>query len=249
VLAKGLATPGVPGSSASPMQRVRGLGRRKAKGLELKTLGFRMGEKLTSSQAGGRPGCPLRPGGMRLFVSGGPRSRPRGSTGSSRMLGFTVLEGTASPRPPRDLREPDGKKNRSAPFGAPVPGTQVKIAEDGEILIKGGGVMKEYYRRPRPPRRSSRTAGSTRGTSASWTPTATSDHDRKKDSSRLGRQVHRPAEPRERAQGDPLVSQVVVHGDHAKYVTALSSAQHRRTPGLGRRAGPGRDEPLHANPR
>ena len=32
--------------------------------------------------------------------------------------------------------------------GTPMPGVQVKIAEDGEILVKGGNVMKGYHKKP-----------------------------------------------------------------------------------------------------
>ena len=43
--------------------------------------------------------------------------------------------------------QPDGQV-KSDTVGAPAPGVEIKIADNGEVLVKGPMVLKEYYKRP-----------------------------------------------------------------------------------------------------
>src|SRR5574343_1335907 len=43
--------------------------------------------------------------------------------------------------------EPDGQV-KSDTVGAPAPGVEIKIADNGEVLVKGAMLLKEYYQRP-----------------------------------------------------------------------------------------------------
>src|SRR5205823_1422967 len=107
--------------------------------------------------------------------------------------------------------------------GPALPGVDVRIAEDGEILVRGGNVFQGYYRNPE---------GTTAALRDGWLHTGDvgvldgdgylTITDRKKDLiiTAQGKNVA-PQELESRLKYHPLISQAVVIGDRRPYLVAL----------------------------
>ena len=114
--------------------------------------------------------------------------------------------------------------NRSATVGVPLPGIEVAIAPDGEILTRGPHVMKGYYRDPQRSRKCVDTDN--------WLHTGDIGRfteigllqitDRKKDLFKLSTGKYVMPQPLEAGLiSDPLVDQVLVVGAAQKFCGAL----------------------------
>ncbi len=104
-------------------------------------------------------------GRLRFFICGSvalarPLTRFFAAFGLTIFEGYGLSESTAM----TVSNLPD--RNRWGTVGIPIPGMEISFAGDGEILLRGRGIMRGYSASPRRrPAPSTRTAGSTRVTS------------------------------------------------------------------------------------
>ena len=178
---------------------------------------YRVADRLVFSKLRDRVG-----GNIEFFISGSAKLSPQVQEWFY-SAGLLIVEGYGM----TEVTVPfvnDPAHPRFGTVGTPNPGTEVKIAEDGEIMLKGPGVMRGYHKDPE------LTASSFRD---GWFATGDigfldSDGyltitDRKKDLMKTssGKYVAPQKVENAVAANIPYVSQVVAVGDGRKYIGAL----------------------------
>jgi long-chain acyl-CoA synthetase len=179
---------------------------------------FSLADRLVFGKIRGRLG-----GRLRFFVSGGaPLAREIAEFFHA--MGILILEGYGLTETPSVVSAQSMDQFKFGTVGKPLPGTEVRIASDGEILIRGPHVFKEYYRNPE----ATQEVIDPEGWFHSGDIGAIDEDgflritDRKKDIivTSGGKNIA-PQNVENLLKNDPFVSQSLVYGDRRKYLTAL----------------------------
>jgi len=190
---------------------------RKTPGLSLK-IRHGLAHKLVFSKLHARLG-----GRIQFFISGGaPLSAEIAAFFHG--AGFIILEGYGLTETTAAVNCNRMDNYEFGTVGPPLLGVEEKIAEDGEIIVRGSVIAKGYWKRP--------DATAEAFDKDGWFHTGDIGHftdkgllkitDRKKDIIvTAGGKNIAPQNIENIIKTDPLISQVVVHGDRRKFLSAL----------------------------
>ncbi|HEY3139399.1 MAG TPA: long-chain fatty acid--CoA ligase [Blastocatellia bacterium] len=162
-------------------------------------------------------------GNISLFISGGAPLAPEIAY-QFLAAGMPILQGYGLTETSPSVSCNTETRNRIGTAGPVIDGVSVRIAEDGEILVKGDTVMKGYYKRP--------DDNEYAFTSDGWLRTGDIGHidsdgflvitDRKKDLIKTsGGKYIAPQRLESLIKSSRFVSQVVVVGNARKFASAL----------------------------
>lgn len=175
-------------------------------------------------------------GRIRYFVSGSAPLAPEIAEFFDR-AGITILEGYGLTESSAGTFLNRPGMVRIGTVGPPIPGMEVKIAEDGEVLLSGPGVMRGYHNRP----------DATAETLVDgWLHTGDIGElddagrlkitDRKKELIKTsgGKYVAPTRIESMINAASPYISNVIVHGDRRKYCVALVTLDPDTASGLAK---------------
>jgi long-chain acyl-CoA synthetase len=145
-------------------------------------------------------------------------------------IGVLILEGYGLTETTAAIAANTPLSYKFGTVGRPLEGADIQIAADGEILVKGPMVMKEYYRQPE---------ANTQSFSDGYFHTGDIGEfdedgflritDRKKDLIKTaGGKYVAPQKLENLLKFNPMISQVLIHGDQEKYIVALLTLNPER---------------------
>jgi long-chain acyl-CoA synthetase len=224
VVANGTGTPGVKGKLFRwAMAHFDRYAEARAAGREYGGIEWALAKRLVFAKVEHTLRHERLGGKIRVFVSGGaPLSKKIAYF--FELLNFKVVEGYGlTETSAASCVNPPGKI-KIGTVGPALPGTELKIAPDGEVLIRGPGVMTGYYGLPASTAEALEPDG--------WFHSGDIGEldgdgylkitDRKKDIivTAGGKNVA-PQNLENELKTDPFISQVMVHGDKRKFLSAL----------------------------
>lgn len=175
-------------------------------------------DKLVAAKVRARVG-----GRLRAFVAGGAALPGHlyefwASFGIRVLQGYGLTETCAG-----SCLNPFEGKNKYWTVGPPIPGVEVQIAADGEILIKGPTVMEGYYNLPEETAKAIDAEGWFHtGDIGKWDGDCLKITDRKKDLIVLGNGKNVAPQPIEnRLKESSYIAEAVLFGDGSDFIVAL----------------------------
>jgi long-chain acyl-CoA synthetase len=189
-------------------------------------------------------------GRMRMLVSGSAPLSPRVSR-FFEAIGLPVLEGYGQTEYSAAATVNRSDRPRHGTVGLPIPGTEVRIAEDGEVLLRGPALMAGYWDDPDATAEAIRDGWLHTGDVGVLEP---GGHlritDRKKDVFKTsgGKMIAPQQIEKELLAAEPLIGHALVHGHARRFVSALLTVDGLAARRWAESTGVALTEPLERDP-